>query len=443
MRFEPETGISLPDVGLGWLVTGLAAATAVMVCAVVEESCVDEFVACVEAVETGVGTAAGAAGACATGALAVVVAVTDEFTVVVTTGAGVLAGAGAGAGAVKLVVVGVAAGIAAAAGAGVGSAVVVSGVDVVGTLTGRVVGTEVSVAETGAVAWAVGRVGVSKLAADAGVVAADAVVALDAVVVLVVVGIWPLVNGMDPRDAGRDVIASTDGRFCVLCSCEAWSMAWIMIVAMSELAGTVEPPPVLEVEVEGVVVAAVVAVLLVALESRVMCAGVLPVGRFCAAVIVAIAEAVVPTVVKLVTVTGVEVGGVVVAGVVVFAGALFCWFEFFPRGVKARGFCGVLGAGVVDVLVVVASVVAACAVAASSTLVVSEIVSRRGERASRMVAGATIVIERMVGVCVTGVLAAFAVVVVADVAAPMVAALLLGVVTSALCWSMASEKLCG
>ena len=82
------------------------------------------------------------------------------------------------------------------------------------------------------------------------------------------------------------------------------------------------------------------------------------------------------------------------------------------------------------------------AVAASSTLVVSEIVSRSGERPSRIVAGATIVIERVVGVCVTGVLAAFAVVVVADVAAPMVAALLLGVVTSALCWSMTSEKLC-
>ena len=83
------------------------------------------------------------------------------------------------------------------------------------------------------------------------------------------------------------------------------------------------------------------------------------------------------------------------------------------------------------------------AVAASSTLVVSEIVSRSGERPSRIVAGATIVIERMVGACVAGVLVAGVVVVVAaGVVEPMVAALLLGVVTSALCWSMTSEKLC-
>ena len=81
VRAEPETGISLPVVELGWLVTGVAAATAVMVCAVVAESGVAEFVAGVEAVGAGVGTAVGAVGACATGALAVVVVVMDRFTV--------------------------------------------------------------------------------------------------------------------------------------------------------------------------------------------------------------------------------------------------------------------------------------------------------------------------------------------------------------------------
>lgn len=87
--------------------------------------------------------------------------------------------------------------------------------------------------------------------------------------------------------------------------------------------------------------------------------------------------------------------------------------------------------------------VAVRAVAASSTLVVNETVSRSGERLSRMVAGPTIVMERVVGTCVAGVLVAgVVVVVVAGVAVPMVAALLLGVVTSALCWSMTSEKLC-
>jgi hypothetical protein len=311
-------------------------------------------------------------------------------------------------------------------------------VDAAGTLTGVAVAVEVSVAATGGV----GRAGVSRLAADAGVATADAVVAVDAVGVRVVVRSWPLVNGMDPDDEGRDVIASTDGICCVLCSCEAWSIAWIIIVDMSDPAGMVDEVPVLEVE--GVVVAAAVAVLLVALESRVTWAGILPAGRFCAAVIVAIAEAVVPTVVKLVTVTGValvEVAGAVGAGVLVFAGVLFCGLEFFPRGVKASGFCGAAGAGVAAVAVVVASVVAACAVA--RTLVVSETVSRSGERPSRIVAGATMVIERVVGVCVTGTVAAGVVVVVAAGAAlPMVAALLLGMVTSALCWSITSEKLC-
>lgn len=86
---------------------------------------------------------------------------------------------------------------------------------------------------------------------------------------------------------------------------------------------------------------------------------------------------------------------------------------------------------------------AARAVAASSTLVVSETVSRSGERPSRIVAGATMVIERVTGAGVTGVVTAFAVEVEAGVAEPMVAALLFGVVTSALlCWSMTSEKLC-
>ena len=204
---------------------------------------------------------------------------------------------------------------------------------------------------------------------------------------------------------------------------------------MSEPAETIGEVLVLDVEVVGTVAAVVAAAVLVALESRVTCAGVLPAGRDCAAVIVAIAEAVVPAMVKLVTVTGVAVE--VVAGADMLAGE-FCAVEFFPRGVKVSGLWGVIGD------VVVASVLAALAVAAFSTLVVSETVSRRGERPSRIVAGATIVIERMVGACVAGVLVAGVVGVVASgVAEPMVAALLLGVVTSALCWSMASEKLCG
>lgn len=36
------------------------------------------------------------------------------------------------------------------------------------------------------------------------------------------------------RDEGGVVIALTAGRFCEPCNCEAWSIAWIIIVAMSE-----------------------------------------------------------------------------------------------------------------------------------------------------------------------------------------------------------------
>jgi hypothetical protein len=73
--------------------------------------------------------------------------------------------------------------------------------------------------------------------------------------------------------------------------------------------------------------------------------------------------------------------------------------------------------------VVVAVVPVACATAASRTVVVSEIVSRSGERPSRMVAGATIVIERVTGVCVP-VVVALGVVVAMGVAAGAVVAVL-------------------
>ena len=138
------------------------------------------------------------------------------------------------------------------------------------------------------------------------------------------------------------MIASTAGRFCELASCDAWSIAWIIIVVMSE-------PP-----------AAGVALLVVA---------------------------------------GVDVAGV--AGAAAFV---------------SRDF---------------ASEPMDFAVAAASTLAVSEMVSRSGELALRTVAGATIVIERVGGVCVAGV--------------PVVAgAVLAGVELSAssLCFSITWEKLC-
>jgi len=329
-RAELETGISLPVAGFGWLVAGVVAATAVMVCAIVAASVVGEFATGVEVVGTGVGAAVD----CGPVLFAVLVGVTDEFTVGVMVGAGLLAGAGVGAGAVKLVTVGAGAATGIAVGAGVVSVMVATGVNVAGAVTGVAVVLDVSGVVAGVADGAVVTAGVSVLAADASVVVrGEAVVAT--VVVVEEVGSWPFVNEFAPHDVGRVVIASTDGMFCVLCNCEAWSMAWIMIVAMSEPADTVEESLVLEVEVEGVVVVAVVAAVLVVLESRATCAGVFPAGRVCAAVIVAIAEAVVPAVVKLVTVTGIAFAGGV-GGVVVFAG-VFCAVEFFPRGVKESG----------------------------------------------------------------------------------------------------------
>lgn len=90
-------------------------------------------------------------------------------------------------------------------------------------------------------------------------------------------------------------------------------------------------------------------------------------------------------------------------------------------------------------------VVAAGAVAASSTVVVSDTVSRKGEREFVMVAGDTIVMERVTGVCATGVLAAVAVagvIVAVGVAALLDLALRPAGVVSLVCWSRTSEKLC-
>jgi hypothetical protein len=151
------------------------------------------------------------------------------------------------------------------------------------------------------------------------------------------------------------VIASTAGIFCVLCSCEAWSIAWIIIVDISEPAVT--------------------------------------------GAALAVADVGVPS-------------AVVLFGVVEAAAGVF----------------------VDDVPALEA------AVAAASTVVVSETVSRKGERAFRTVAGATIVIECVTGCCVAGVPV--------EVAGGVVA--VAGVVLEfcfpgdewSLCCCMTSEKLC-
>ena len=150
-------------------------------------------------------------------------------------------------------------------------------------------------------------------------------------------------------DEDFEVIESTDGRFCVFCNCEAWSIAWIIMVDMSEPEVTV-----VAVEDEDV------AVVLFDVEES-------------------------------------------VAGV----------FADFVLEVAA-------------------------AVAASSTDVVSETVSRRGDFAFLTVAGATIVIERVVGCCdgdelVAGELVGVLVVGVLE--------LLLLVDSSSLCCCITSEKL--
>ena len=222
-RAELETGISLPVVGFVWLVAGVVAA-AVMVCAVVLESVVDEFATGVEAVETGVETGVGAVAACATGLFAVVAGGRDEFTVGVTGGAGLLSGTGVGADAVRLAVVGAGAATGTAMGAGVVATVVVTGVDVVGAGTGIAGVLDGSGVVAGVAAWAVETAGVSGVAADAGVVArGETVVAT--VVVVEVVGSGPFVHGVAPRDVGGVVMAVTAGKFWVLCNCEAWSIA--------------------------------------------------------------------------------------------------------------------------------------------------------------------------------------------------------------------------
>jgi hypothetical protein len=324
-RPEFETGISLPVVALGWIVAGAASATAVMACALVDESAVESFAAGVEGVETGVDAVVDFV----TGLLAMVAGVTDEFTVVLTVGAGLFAGAGVGAGAVKLAVVGAGAASGAARGAGV--AAVAMGVGVAVVLTGIAVVLGVS----GVAACAVVTAGASGSVAEPSVgVTREEIV--DTVVVVEVVGTWLFVSGAAPRVVGCVVIAVTDGMFCVLCNCEAWSIAWIMMVAMSEPTETLDEALVLEVEVVGVVVAAA-GMVLVALESRVRCVGALAACRICAASIVAIAEAVTLAVVKLVTVTGVAlVPLVAVVGVAAFA-EVFCAVEFFPLGVKESG----------------------------------------------------------------------------------------------------------
>lgn len=150
------------------------------------------------------------------------------------------------------------------------------------------------------------------------------------------------------------VIASTAGRFCVFCNCDACSIAWIIIVDISDPAAT------------GVVVAAV------------------PAGFF-----------VVPC--------GVD----------------------FPRPPVVGG--------------VVAEV---WPVAAASTVVVSETVSRRGERPLLTVAGATMVIERVVGCCAAGVPSEDVFVAGVCWVVDVEFELLLGVDPLSSCCCMTSEKLC-
>ena len=155
-------------------------------------------------------------------------------------------------------------------------------------------------------------------------------------------------------DEGR-VIASTAGKFCELANCDACSIAWIIIVDISDPAAT------------GVVVVGV------------------PAGFFVAS-------------------SGVD----------------------FPRPPEVGG--------------VLAEV---WLVAAASTVVVSEIVSRRGERAFFTVAGATMIIERVTGCCAAGV--PLEDVFVAGVVVwglEVEFELPLGVAPSSSCCCMTSEKLC-
>jgi hypothetical protein len=209
-------------------------------------------------------------------------------------------------------------------------------------------------------------------------------------------------------------------------------MAWIIIVAMSDPAETgVALLVVAGVEAVGVVAAA----LLVGVpESRGagVAAAAFAVGRFCAAARVATVAAVVLAMVYVVAVAALVVFGEVVAGALA---AAFCGADFVSRGVK--GNLVPLAAGFADA--VVAVVLPDCALAASSTAVVSEMVSRSGERAFRMVAGATIVIERVTGAWAVG--AAGVTVVVAGVVVPAGVGLP-GLGVLALCWSSMSEKLC-
>ncbi len=101
---------------------------------------------------------------------------------------------------------------------------------------------------------------------------------------------------------------------------------------------------------------------------------------------------------------GAVVRAVVVTGVEGVAGVVLCGVDFASRGLK--GILLPLASGSADVVVVavVAGVPLAFATAASSSLMVSETVSLIVERPLRIVAGATIVIERSAGAVVAGVL---------------------------------------
>ena len=82
----------------------------------------------------------------------------------------------------------------------------------------------------------------------------------------------------------------------------------------------------------------------------------------------------------------------------------------------------------------VAGVAEACAIAASSTVVVSDTVSRKGEREFVIVAGATMVMERVAGVFAAGgVLAAADVVFAGGDAAPLVLAPRAALLSSLVC----------
>lgn len=136
----------------------------------------------------------------------------------------------------------------------------------------------------------------------------------------------------------------------------------------------------------------------------------------------------------------VKVRALVLFGVVVVAGVfaeVSCGADFVPRGVK--GNLVPFASDFADPAVVAV----ACAVAASSAVVVSEMVSRNGEREFVIVAGATMVIERVTGVGDAVVLLGAVVVAgVEGVAVPLPLPFPEGVPASSLCCCMTSEKLC-